>query len=98
MKSSCASSRVRFAAKRGDVKLEDIEINFPDFCYHFNYNRKSKNIQSKKFVRFDLFLYFRPTEETGVYSLDNIGLVQNAEMGQWEGMSQRKKWANGNEQ
>ena len=37
-----------------------------------------------------MFLYFRPTEETGVYSLDNIGLVQNAEMGQWEGMSQRK--------
>ena len=55
-------------------------------------------IFSQKIVRFDLFLYFRPTEETGVYSLDNIGLVQNAEMGQWEGMSQRKKWVNGNEQ
>ena len=30
LKSSCASSRVRFAANRGDIKLEDIVI-FPIF-------------------------------------------------------------------
>ena len=71
---------------------------FPTFVTTSIITENLKNIQSKSFVRFDLFLYFRPTEETGVYSLDNIGLVQNAEMGQWEGMSQREKWVNGNEQ
>ena len=71
---------------------------FPTFVTTSIITENLKNIQSKNFVRFDLFLYFRPTEETGVYSLDNIGLVQNAEMGQWEGMSQREKWVNGNEQ
>ena len=71
---------------------------FPTFVTNSIITENLKNIQSKSFVRFDLFLYFRPTEETGVYSLDNIGLVQNAEMGQWEGMSQREKWVNGNEQ
>ena len=63
---------------------------FPTFVTTSIITENLKNIQSKNFVRFDLFLYFRPTEETGVYSQDNIGLVQNAEMGQWEGTSQRK--------
>ena len=78
--------------------MKTSKLIFPTFVTTSIITENLKNIQSKSFVRFDLFLYFRPTEETGVYSLDNIGLVQNAEMGQWEGMSQRKKWANGNEQ